>query len=197
MAKPRPKLNGQSNQQLGKSIQAGGFSLVEALVASFLLMLAVSQSMSIFGATMTALGNSRLRDSLNAAVHADLESVRNEISSWASNSNIDGMISYNPDAQACKTNQLAQKLIGENINNAKLKTVSSIAIETTTPLHGSIISRTTRVFSSGSTTQSPGEGNLIDVIYQSNTSSPIKIERRSILSIPAQGWCQYDQISSS
>jgi len=193
VAKLRPALNTQTNHQLGKSKRAGGFSLVEALVASFLLMLAVSQSMSIFGVTMTALGNSRLRDSLNAAVHADLESVRNEISSWASNSNIDGMISYNPDVQACKTNQLAQKLINDNINNDKLKTVNSISIETSTPLYGSIISRTTKVFSSGSTTPSPGEGNLIDVIYQSNSSSPIKIERRSILSIPAQGWCNYDQ----
>ena len=193
MAKPWPKLNTPAVDQRGKSTQADGFSLVEALVASFLLMLAVSQSMSIFGVTMTALGNSRLRDSLNAAVHADLESIRNEISSWASNSNIEGIISYSPDVQACKTNQLAQKIIDENMNNTKLKTVSSIAIETTTPLHGSIISRTTRVFSSGSTTPSPGEGNLIDVIYQSNSNSPIKIERRSILSIPAQGWCNYDQ----
>ena len=193
MAKTWATINARADHQRGKYTNACGFSLVEALVASFVLMIAVSQSMSIFGVTMTALGTSRLRDSLNAAVHADLESVRNEISSWSSDSNIDGMISYNPDIQACKTNQLAQKLIGDNINNIKLKTVSSITIETTTPLHGSIISRTTRVFSSGSSTPSPGEGNLIDVIYQSNPSSPIKIERRSILSIPAQGWCNYDQ----
>ena len=192
MATFQPTIKGAALRHRGKSTNDCGFSLVEALVASFLLMLSVSQSLSIFGTTMSALGTSRLRDSLNAAVHADLESVRNEIGSWSANNNIDGMISYAPDAIACKTNTLASKLIEDNAGNAKLVSIDPIRINTSIPLRGITIKRETKVFSSGLNAANQGEGNLVDVSYASSANSFVKIERRSILSIPAQGWCVYD-----
>lgn len=171
-----------------------GFTLVEALVASFLLMLAVSQSLRIFGVTMNAIGESRIRDSLNAAIHADLESIRNEVSTWKLDTSIDGMTTYNLSGyeEACKTNTLATELLDEKRELSKLPAgPSSINLgNSSIPFQGSSVSRTINVFSR--TDSGSGDGNLIEVSYITNSGSIVSIERRAVISIPAQGWCLYN-----
>ena len=177
---------------------SAGFSMVETLVSSTLLMLAVTQSLSLFGTTMDSLGKSQLRDSLNAFIHADLERVRNSISTWELDNSIDGITSYSPDQQACQTNSLADKLLTEkrSLSPAELEASTTLDLSNTTiPLRGSTITRTINTFSRD--VSQLGDSNLIDIQYTTSATSLIRIERRAVLSIPAQGWCQYDQVSSS
>ena len=90
--RPAKRRNTHLRRTAMKAVQ--GFSLVEALVASFLLMFTVSQSLRVFSTTMDTIGKSRLRDSLNAAIHADLEEVRNEVADWATDTSREGMTRY-------------------------------------------------------------------------------------------------------
>ena len=181
----------RSPKRSGSSEQAG-FSLVEALVSSFLLMLAVSQSLSVFGVTMNALGASRIRDGLNAAIHADLEAVRNEVATWRFDTSVEGMTAYNlqGDSEACKTNRLAEKLLEEKV--ATLPNIASpISLgDSSVPSRGSSVERRITEFErpNGGT----GDGNLIQVAYTTNPGSVVSIERKAVISIPAQGWCVYD-----
>ena len=194
VAARRHKQSKAVSSKASAPIGQAGFSLVEALVASFLLMLAVSQSLNIFGVTMNALGASRIRDGLNAAIHADLESVRNEVSTWKLDTSIDGMTAYNLSGheEACKTNTLATELLDEKRESSKLPaTLSSISLgNSSIPPQGSSVSRTINVFSR--TDSGSGDGNLIEVSYNTNSGSVVAIERRAVISIPAQGWCVYD-----
>ena len=167
-------------------------------MSSTLLMLAVTQSLSLFGTTMDSLGKSQLRDSFNALIHADLERVRHSISTWELDNSIDGITSYTPDKEACQTNSLANKLLTEkrSLSPAELEASKNLDLNNTTiPLRNSTITRTINIF--GRNVSRPGDSNLIDVKYTTNASSLIRIERRAVISIPAQGWCQYDQVSSS
>ena len=179
-------------------IQSAGFSMVETLVSSTLLMLAVTQSLNLFGITMDSLGKSQLRDSLNAFIHADLERVRSSISTWELDNSIDGITTYTPDKGACQTNSLANKLLAEkrSLSPAQLEVSKLLDLSNTTiSMRSSTITRTIDVFSRD--VSQIGDSNLIDIKYSTNASSLIRIERRAVISIPAQGWCQYDQISSS
>ena len=194
VAARRHKQSKAVSSKASAPIGQAGFSLVEALVASFLLMLAVSQSLNIFGVTMNALGASRIRDGLNTAIHADLESVRNEVSTWKLDTSIDGMTAYNLSGyeEACKTNTLATELLDEKREASKLPaTLQSISLgNSSIPPQGSSVSRTINVFSR--TDSGSGDGNLIEVSYNTNSGSVVAIERRAVISIPAQGWCVYD-----
>ena len=170
--------------------RANGFSLVEALVSSFLLMLAVSQSLSIFGTTLSAMGKSRLRDSLNAAIHADLEAVRNQVADWALETPADGLTSYAPDSNSCDSNQLATALLDDKRAESTPQLVASTTLDLTAssiPTPGLAITRTIKPV--GTADKSSGDGNLLEVDYSTNTNRLISIKRKSILMIPAQGWC--------
>ena len=170
--------------------RANGFSLVEALVSSFLLMLAVSQSLSIFGTTLSALGKSRLRDSLNAAIHADLEAVRNQVADWALEAPGDGLIRYAPGSTSCEENQLAQALLSDKRTEStpQLPEESTLDLSgSSVPTPGLLVTRTIKPV--GIDDSSSGDGNLIEVGYSTNANSLISIKRKSILMIPAQGWC--------
>ena len=179
----------------GSSFQAG-FSLVEALVSSFLLMLAVSQSLRVFGFTMTALGASRIRDGLNAAIHADLEAVRNEVATWRLDTSVDGMTAYNLQgySEACKTNTLGTELLADKRAQSPSTleaSVSAISLgDSSVPSKGSSVKRDITVFAR--TDGGSGDGNLIQVAYATNSGSVVSIERKALISIPAQGWCVYD-----
>lgn len=169
--------------------RANGFSLVEALVSSFLLMLAVSQSMSIFGTTLSAMGKSRLRDSLNAAIHADLESVRDQVADWALIPD-GGLTSYAPDNTGCDSNQLATALLDDKRTESTPQLLASATLDLTgssVPAPNLAVTRTIKPLST--TDSSSGDGNLIEVFYSTNDNSLISISRKSILMIPAQGWC--------
>ena len=182
-------------KSFGSSFQAG-FSLVEALVSSFLLMLAVSQSLRVFGFTMTALGASRIRDGLNAAIHADLEAVRNEVATWRLDTSVDGMTAYNLQgySEACKTNTLATELLKDKREGSPsmlVETVPAISLGgSSVPSKGSSVKRDITVFAR--TEGGSGDGNLIQVAYATNPGSVVSIERKAVISIPAQGWCVYD-----
>jgi len=186
-----PQVRRKKLKSFGSSFEAG-FSLVEALISSFLLMLAVSQSLNVFGLTMNALGLSRIRDGLNAAIHADLEAVRNEVASWRLDTSVDGMTAYNLQdySEDCKTNKLAEKLLDEK-DATLLAIVPAIDLGgSSVPSKGSSVKRVINVFSrpdGGS-----GDGNLIQVAYSTNPGSVVSIERKAVISIPAQGWCVYD-----
>ena len=185
----------RSPKRSGSSEQAG-FSLVEALVASFLLMLAVSQSLSVFGITMNALGASRIRDGLNAAIHADLEAVRNEVATWRLDTSVDGMTAYNLQgySEACKTNTLATELLTDKRAQSPSMLASSVSAislgDSSVPSKGSSVRRDITVFAR--TDGGSGDGNLIQVAYATNPGSVVSIERKAVISIPAQGWCVYD-----
>ena len=178
------------------SFQQAGFSLVEALVSSFLLMLAVSQSLNVFGLTMNALGASRIRDGLNAAIHADLEAVRNEVATWRLDTSVDGMTAYNLQgySEACKTNTLATELLADKRAQSPSTleaSVSAISLgDSSVPSKGSSVRRDITVFAR--TDGGSGDGNLIQVAYATNSGSVVSIERKAVISIPAQGWCVYD-----
>ena len=159
-------------------------------MSSFLLMLAVSQSLSIFGTTLSAMGKSRLRDSLNTAIHADLEAVRNQVADWALETPADGLTSYSPDSTSCDSNQLAAALLIDKRAESTPQLVASTTLDLTgssisTP--GLAITRTIKPVSTAD--NSSGDGNLIEVDYTTNTNSLISIKRKSVLLIPAQGWC--------
>ena len=55
-------------------------TLTESLISSFILVGLATQTGHLFGDSMQALGKSRLRDNINAAIHRDIEDVRQLVS---------------------------------------------------------------------------------------------------------------------
>ena len=106
-----------------KPCSSAGFSQVEALVASAVLMMAVSQSLNLYGSTLQATGKAQLRDGINAAINADLEQIRHTISTWALTESSDGQLAYSPSNEACESGALASSLLADHA--ASLPTSSS------------------------------------------------------------------------
>jgi len=156
----------------------GGFSLTEAMVSSVLLMLVVSQSAGLFSQSLNALGKARLRDSVNAAIAADLEQVRHEVFTWAANTtaSVDGQLSYSPIASACNAGTLASALLTDR--SATLPAQSSV---TSHAVPGISIRRTITV--------DPSDTNVLLVRYSTSGSNLVTVDQNTALVPPAQGWC--------
>ena len=60
---------------------SGGVGLPEALVSSTILMAMVASASGVFSNSMSAVNQSQIQDSLNAAVTANVEEVRNDLAS--------------------------------------------------------------------------------------------------------------------
>jgi len=159
---------------------SAGFSLLEALVASFLLILAATQSLNLFAASMVALGKAQLRDGLNAAISADLEQVRTEVSSWASTATTDGQLAYAPAMTNCLSGTLGQQLLADK--TSQLPITSNVDLSTgPTKLKGIQITRSISILADNK--------NLIRISYATAPGSPISITQSTTLNTPAQGWC--------
>jgi len=65
---------------------SGGVGLPEALVSSTILMAMVASASGVFSNSMSAVNQSQIQDSLNAAVTANIEEVRNDLASEFLNS---------------------------------------------------------------------------------------------------------------
>ena len=154
-------------------------------MASAILMITVSQSASLFTDSMQATGKAKLRDGINAAVNADLERVRNEVSQWAIknieiNDNSDGQLAYNPSATACSSGTLAQTLLTDR--SSQLPVASTVDLTGVPMRQGNVvINRTISVPSDNK--------NLIAISYATTANSPISLNLSTTLATPAQGWC--------
>lgn len=159
---------------------SGGFSQVEALVASAILMFTVGQSTALFTNSMHATGQAKLRDAVNAAVSADLEQVRNEVANWALSTTSDGQLAYNPDATACSNGTLAKALLTARASQLPAaKTVDLTGI----PMHQGTV-----VINRSITAQSDNN-DLVAINYTSTANSAISLKLSTTLTTPAQGWC--------
>jgi hypothetical protein len=160
--------------------EAAGFSQVEVLVGSALLMLAASQSLSLFSSSLQATGKAKLRDGLNAAIHSDLELVRHQVADWARGSSTDGQLSYAPSATACSQANLGTTLLIEKTST--LPATGNLDMSNAPQqLRGITINR--------SISTAPGNANLLQVSYSTGSNSPISVTQTTTLKIPAQGWC--------
>lgn len=157
-----------------------GFSQVEALVASAVLMVAVSQSLNLYGSTLQATGKAQLRDGVNAAINADLEQIRHTISTWALTESSDGQLAYSPSNEACESGALASSLLADHA--ASLPTSSSLNLSNTP-------SRVKAIRIERTIATAADNPNLIVVRYATSGDSPITLRQQSTLSLPAQGWC--------
>lgn len=163
-----------------RSNRESGFSQVEALVASTVLMLTVSQSLSLFGSTLQATGKAQLRDGVNAAINADLEQVRHTVAAWSATSNSDGQLAYDPDPAICSQGELGSALLQANASNLPTNSVLSLS-NAPARLKGIRITRTINT--------AAGNANLIQVSYATAAGSPVSISQSTTLVTPAQGWC--------
>ena len=159
----------------------GGVGLVDAMVSSSILMLIVSQSAGLFGQSMNALSDGRLRDGLNAAISADMELVRKSVADWASDTSMGGQLTYAPDTATCNAGTLGQALLADPSSGLSAGTSTVSLSGAPTPLQGISIERTVAVDSSNS--------NLIHVSYSTSAGSSIAVEQNATLATPAQGWC--------
>ena len=158
----------------------GGFSQVEAIVASAILMITLTQSAALFTNSMQATGKAKLRDGVNAAVNADLEQVRHQVSTWAMSTTSDGQLAYNPDATACANGTLAQALLANR--SSQLPVASTVDLTGIPMRQGTVV--VNRTLSVPTDNQ-----NLLAVNYATTASSPISIKLSTTLTMPAQGWC--------
>lgn len=163
-----------------RSNRDSGLSQVEVLVASAVLMLTVSQSLSLFGSTLQATGKAQIRDGVNAAINADLEQVRHTVASWSATSNSDGQLAYNPDPAVCSQGELGTALLQANASNLPASSVLDLA-NAPKRLQGIRIARTISTAS--------GSRNLIQVSYATAAGSPVSVSQSTTLVTPAQGWC--------
>lgn len=157
-------------------------TLTESLISSFILAGLATQTGNLFSNSMQALGKSRLRDGVNAAIHRDLEDVRQEISTWEAHSSMTtyGQLVYLPDTAHCKNGTLATALLNENATTLPASSILDLS-SNSTPLKGLQVSRTIGT--------AAGNTNLIQVDYSTNSSSSLTTKVSTTLSIPAQGWC--------
>ena len=156
-------------------------TLTESLVSSFILVALATQSGQLFGSSLNALGKSRLRDGVNAAINHDLENVRQIVASWKVDASMatNGQLAYAPDTSHCQNATLATALLSNQSDNLPASASLDLSASST-PLEGLTVTR-----SIGSAT---GNNNLIQVIYQTAGSS-LKTQVSTTLAIPAQGWC--------
>ena len=160
---------------------SGGVGLVDAMVSSSILMVIVSQSAGLFGASMNAIGNGQLRDGLNAAISADMELVRQDVAGWASDSSMDGQLTYDPDPTVCDAGELGKALLEDADSGLSSGTTEVSLSGAPTKLQGVTINRTISV--------DPDNKNLIRISYATADGSAIKVNQSTTLATPAQGWC--------
>ena len=157
-------------------------TLTESLVSSFILVALTTQTGRLFGDSMQALGKSRARDTVNAAIHRDLEDVRQQVALWKADSSMttNGQLAYTPDAGQCQNATLGTALLNEESNT--LNAISNLDLsQSPTPLQGLTVTRTISTANANN--------NLIQVNYSTTGSTTIKIQHSTTLSIPAQSWC--------
>jgi len=167
--------------------QANGFSLVEALVSSMILMTVTSQSLSLMTDSMQAYSKARLRDALYAAVHNDLEEVRHELASWKAAQSNDGQLIYEPDSNSCSSNKLGSDFINDKQSNNELLNENIDLNNIPISKRGVTIKR--KISTVSNSASNPGSENIIIVEYTSTTGSLIPIKQKAHLLVPAQGWC--------
>ena len=157
-------------------------TLTESLISSFILVGLATQTGRLFGDSMQALGKSRLRDGINAAIHRDLEDVRQVVSAWKADGSMttNGQLAYLPDTANCNNGTLATALLSDNTTTLPASSILDLS-NSSTPLQGIQVSRTIGT--------SVGNSNLIQVDYSTISSSSLQTKVSTTVAIPAQGWC--------
>lgn len=84
----------------------GGIGLSEALVSSCILMCMVTGAGGMFANSMGTMSDSKIQDALNSGLNANIESVRHELSEYASDGN--GIYSVDPGVNR---NNMGQKFL--------------------------------------------------------------------------------------
>ena len=145
-------------------------TLTESLISSFILVGLATQTGKLFGDSMQALGKSRLRDEINAAIHRDLEDVRQVVSAWKADGSMttNGHLAYVPDTANCNNGTLATALLSDNTTTLPASSILDLS-SSSTPLQGPHLSRTIGT--------SVGNTNLIQVVYSTNIGSSLKSKR--------------------
>ena len=156
-------------------------TLTESLISSFILVGLATQTGNLFGDSMMALGKSRLRDTVNAAIHRDIEDVRQLVSSWKTDVSManNGQLAYVPDKTHCQKGTLATALLSENAQQLAASRILDLS-SSSTNLQGITLTRTIGT--------ADGNTNLIQINYSTSNSS-LKTEVSATLGIPAQAWC--------
>jgi hypothetical protein len=160
---------------------SGGVGLVDAMVSSSILMVIVSQSAGLFGNSMNALNSSQLRDGINGAISADIELVRQDVADWASESSMDGQLTYAPDVAECDAGTLGEALLNDQNSGLSSGTTQVSLRNAPNKLQGVQINRTISV--------DPDNANLIRISYVTADGSAISVNQSTTLATPAQGWC--------
>lgn len=157
-------------------------TITESLVSSFILVSLTVQSGQLFGDSMVALGKSRLRDGVNAAINHDLEHVRQTVASWKEDSSMatNGQLDYQPDLIHCKNATLGIALLNDHPTSLSASSTVDLS-QSQTPLQGLSVKRVIRTVD--------GNENLIQVYYRTTGSNTVRTQISTTLSIPAQGWC--------
>ena len=157
-------------------------TLAESLISSFILVGLATQTGKLFGDSMQALGKSRLRDGINAAIHRDLEDVRQVVSAWKADGSMttNGQLAYVPDTANCNNGTLATALLSDNTTTLPASSILDLS-SSSTPLQGLQVTRRIGTLI--------GNNNLIQVDYSTTSSSVLKTKVSTTLAIPAQGWC--------
>ena len=156
-------------------------TLTESLISSFILVGLATQTGHLFGDSIQALGKSRLSDNINAAIHRDIEDVRQLVSTWKADALIttNGQLAYWPDETQCDYGTLTKALLSENTLSLPSSSTLDLSNASTT-LRGIEVTRTIGTV--------VGNTNLIQVNYSTNSNSSLKTEVSTTLAIPAQGW---------
>ncbi len=151
-----------------------GFSVVEVVIASVLLIVAIAATSDVFTNFSRNFTSSRLRDGLSALIAEDLENLRGQVAAYGSPTTTAGQVTYSPIASVCNTATLAADMVATN--TATFPATSTI---TAPPrLRNVVVNRTITA-----------NGNRLEVSYATANGSPISLRLQSTLVPPAQSWC--------
>lgn len=178
--------------------EGGGYSLPEGMIASTVLVLVVTNSVSTLTQSGKSFSSSRERDAINTLIAKDLENLRATAFNYMrcdpspqlgepadcpaarENSFADGQITFVPDKTRCTAGTLAEGLAA---TNAALASTTSLAIPQTlsgVSLRGVSITRSVSA-----------SGNELTVNYSSSspTTGNSPIYQKALIVPESTGWC--------
>lgn len=147
----------------------GGVGLPEALISSCIMMCMVSGASGMFASSMETMGNSQIQDALNSGLNANIESVRHELSNYAS----DGNGIYSVPAGVTNANMGERFLSDPKTNLGQDEDPQTEGINTIENIGGVTVNRTIKA-----------EGDGVVVIY---TYDGVEVQSTQMVA-PAAGW---------
>lgn len=151
-----------------------GFNLVELVVASVLLIVALVAISDVFTTFSRNFTSSRLRDGLSALISRDLENLRGRVAAYGSPTTTGGRVEYTPSTSICATATLAEDMVTANTGTFP----ANSTITAPAQLRSVVVNRTITA-----------TGNRLQVSYATANGSPISLNLQATLVPPAQSWC--------